>query len=129
MDQRHGYDAADFVRRQAPSHTDLQVAAALHDVGKRHAELGVIGRSIASILILLKTPLTTRMALYRDHGASAAIELEKLEAPQLVIDFARHHHAERPNTIDTDEWALLQAADQPPKAQKSPNAQITSDNP
>ncbi len=125
-DQRHGYVAAEHVRRHAPDRQDLQQAAALHDVGKRHARLGIIGRSVASVLILMGMPLSDRMAIYRDHGPRAAAELERLGAPQLVIDFARHHHGERPSSISRDDWSLLQLADQPAKAQKSSDSQISS---
>lgn len=86
-------------------------AALLHDIGKRHARLGIVGRSVASALILLGLPLTGRMAAYRDHGLAAARELADLGAPSLVIDFALHHHGRRPATIDDDTWDVLVAAD------------------
>jgi hypothetical protein len=32
-----------------------------------------------------------------------------------VSDFARHHHGERPLSINEDDWDLLQAADRAPR--------------
>lgn len=95
-------------------------AALLHDVGKRHAGLGPIGRSIASILIGLGGPLTRRMVSYRDHGPVAAEELDDLRCEQVVVDFARNHHAERPDSIARATWDILLKADGPAKAITSP---------
>jgi len=87
----------------------------LHDVGKRHARLGVFGRVLASVLIALHLPLRGRFASYRDHGEIGARELEAEGVELMVVEFARHHHRARPTTIDADTWELLQRADQPPK--------------
>lgn len=113
-DQRHGLHAAQVVVRGGGS-SDTVVAALVHDIGKRHARLGAIGRSVASILIVFRLPLTERMRAYRDHGMTGAAELERLGAPSLAIDFALHHHRRRPPTIDPDVWDLLVAADEPRK--------------
>jgi putative nucleotidyltransferase with HDIG domain len=91
------------------------MAALLHDIGKRHARLGLIGRSVASVLILLGLPLGQRMRTYRDHGMVAARELVGLSLPSLVVDFAMHHHGRRPPTIDPGIWDALIHADQPAK--------------
>jgi hypothetical protein len=114
-DQRHGYSAALTVVDSGSGDSGTVRAALLHDVGKRHARLGVIGRVLASMLILLHLPLPGRLGVYRDHGEIAAGELEAIGAEQLVVDFARHHHRSRPSTIDVGTWDLLQKADQPPK--------------
>jgi hypothetical protein len=114
-DQRHGYHAALVVMADGRHDGDTIVAALLHDVGKRHARLGVFGRSLASLMILTRLPLSDRMRAYRDHGLSGARELSRLGAPSLAIDFAMHHHGRRPPTIDPAIWELLVAADQPPK--------------
>lgn len=114
-DQRHGYHAAQSVVTDGFD-GEVVVAALMHDVGKRHSRLGILGRSLASLMILLHLPLTRRMAAYRDHGTVAADELELLDASSLVVDFARHHHAPRPETIELGVWEALQLADQPPKA-------------
>ena len=114
-DQRHAYTAALTVVSSGSGDETPVRAALLHDVGKRHARLGVIGRVLASVLILLHLPLPGRLGAYRDHGEIAAGELEAIGAEQLVVDFARHHHRSRPPTIDVSTWDLLQKADQPPK--------------
>jgi hypothetical protein len=114
-DQRHGYSAGLTVVDSGSGDSGTVRAALLHDVGKRHARLGVIGRVLASVLILLHLPLPGRLGVYRDHGEIAAGELESIGAEQLVVDFARHHHRSRPSTIDVSTWDLLQKADQPPK--------------
>ena len=126
-DQRHGHHAAQSVVASGVDDPDVIMAALLHDVGKRHARLGLIGRTIASLLILLHLPMPERMALYRDHGLSAARELGALGVPSVVIDFALHHHGTRPPTIEPSVWDVLVAADQPPKASARLRARITSD--
>lgn len=108
-DQRHGFEAAVQVLAHVPDRLDLVRAALLHDIGKRHARLGPAGRVIASLAMRLDLPLTSRQALYRDHGPLAAAELSG-DLP-VVVDFARHHHGARPGTIPEDEWVCLQAAD------------------
>ena len=125
-DQRHGYHAATIVMASGGAAPDVVVAALIHDVGKRHSRLGVLGRSIASILIIARLPLTRRFRAYRDHGMLAARELGRLGAPGLAIDFALHHHGRRPPSIDQPTWELLVAADRPPKPSAMPWGRITS---
>jgi hypothetical protein len=114
-DQRHGYHSALTVVALGIGDREIIQSALLHDVGKRHARLGVIGRSVASLLKRLGLPLTDRMSIYIDHGLHAARELAELGAPPLAIDFALHHHGERPDSIDPETWQTLLTADQPPK--------------
>jgi putative nucleotidyltransferase with HDIG domain len=124
-DQRHGFHAATTVI-EAGTGDELAVEAALlHDIGKRHADLSVIGRTFASLLIRLRLPLTRRMRLYRDHGQIAAAELEALGSDPLIVDFARHHHLKRPPTIPQPTWDLLLRADEPPKTRSAARARIT----
>lgn len=116
-DQRHGYEAGLYVLG-AGAEPSVVVAAALHDVGKRQAAYGILGRVTASLFILLRLPLTRRMRLYRDHGMTAAAELAALGAPPLAIDFALHHHSQRPPSISPAVWDLLLSADQPKTAHR-----------
>lgn len=125
-DQRHGYHAALSVIAAGKGDREVIMAALLHDVGKRHARLGIFGRSIASVMILAGLPLGDRMQTYRDHGMVGARELGALGAPSLVIDFAMHHHRSRPATIDPDTWEVLVVADQAPKTDPGHLAGITS---
>jgi hypothetical protein len=115
-DQRHGYHAALSVISDGHNDGEVITAALMHDVGKRHARLGVMGRSVASVMILLRLPLTERVIRYRDHGRNGARELTELGAPSLAIEFALHHQGERPQTIESRLWQVLIAADQAPKA-------------
>lgn len=128
VDQRHGYHAALSVISDGVSEPDVIVAALVHDVGKRHARLGLWGRTIASLLILVGIDPPERMRIYRDHGVVGARELGNALAPALAIDFALHHHAERPATIDRRVWDVLIAADQPPKTSVWERRRITSGN-
>ena len=121
-DQRHGFHAA-LVAIAGGGKLDVVRAALLHDVGKRHARLGVFGRAFASMAIRLGLPLTRRWRLYRDHGETAAWELEGLGCEGVIVDFARHHHGGRPLDIPAVTWDLLQLADQPPKTGATPVAE------
>ena len=129
VDQRHGYQAAVNVIDQGFHSGDLVTAALMHDVGKRHAHLGILGRTAASLMILARIPLTKRFRAYRDHGSVAAGELAERGASPLAVDFALHHHRERPPSIDRRSWAALVAADQPPNTLFKRHTGISSDAP
>ncbi|MEX0667714.1 MAG: HDIG domain-containing metalloprotein [Acidimicrobiia bacterium] len=110
-DQRHGLEAARYLSGLQPMRRDLIRAALLHDIGKRQAGLGPIGRSLASAYIKLGGAPRGKWRSYVDHGPAAAKALEALGAEVIVIDFARHHHGQRPDSISELDWALLQQAD------------------
>lgn len=126
VDQRHGYEACHIILRSGQSREDLVVAALTHDVAKRHARLGVIGRTLATLLISTGVRLGNRMTAYRDHGLVGARELSDAGAPPVAVAFAMHHQGERPRSITEDDWDLLVSADQPPKAWASLLRRITS---
>jgi putative nucleotidyltransferase with HDIG domain len=90
---------------------DLARAVLLHDVGKRHASLGTIGRSLATVMAWSHLPLPHKMTTYLDHAVLGADELQSMDCEDLVVAFARHHHGERPNWIDPLDWAALVGAD------------------
>lgn len=110
-DQRHGLQAARVLSRLAPGRSDLIRAALFHDAGKRHAGLGVWGRTVATLLAKLGLPTRGRFATYLNHGPLAADELGSAGVEAIVCDFARHHHATRPPSISSDDWDLLLQAD------------------
>lgn len=120
-DQAHGFGAALVVLDSGQSTAERLRAAMLHDIGKRSAGLGVMGRVAASLLIKLGLPLTRRFTRYRDHGPLGAAELEAAGSPPLVVAFARAHHGSRPEMLGEDDWALLQAADLPSNARLARN--------
>jgi hypothetical protein len=125
-DQRHAYHAALLVVASGTTESDVVVAALTHDVGKRHARLGVFARSAVSILIRLGVSSGSRLIAYRDHGLIGARELAIAGAPSLAVDFAMHHQRGRPSSIPQPAWDILVAADQPPKAWASIRGWITS---
>lgn len=109
-DQRHGLDSARSVLARG-ARNELAVAALVHDIGKRHARLGVFGRSIASALSRLRLPTFGRFRDYLDHGPRGADELDALGCQGIVVEFARHHHGNRPHEISPADWEVLIAAD------------------
>jgi hypothetical protein len=115
-DQRHAFAATLQVRSMIPDRTDLERAALLHDVGKRHAPLRITGRVLASLCELARLPGPGRLGRYLDHCAAGADDLARLEAEPLVVAFARHHHGSRPGDISEDDWRVLLAADGEQKA-------------
>jgi putative nucleotidyltransferase with HDIG domain len=104
-DQQHGLAAA----RHAP--LGLRRAALLHDIGKQMSGLGVWGRSLASAAAKLHIPVRGRFAQYLAHGPIGAEMLEAVGVEQVIVDYARCHHAERPKSISPEDWALLVEAD------------------
>ncbi|MFZ0013018.1 MAG: hypothetical protein WAL25_02775 [Acidimicrobiia bacterium] len=126
-DQRHGYQAALSVVADGVTDNGVIVAALMHDVGKRHSRLGLIGRSVASVMILMRlSRLPDRVAAYRDHGVTGARDLGRAGAPALAIDFALHHHGRRPPSIAPDTWKVLVKADEPAKTSGLRQSRITS---
>ncbi|MEX0757333.1 MAG: HD domain-containing protein [Acidimicrobiia bacterium] len=109
-DQRHGLDAARLAEKQGVS-SEVVMAALVHDIGKRHARLGVIGRSAAAICGRLGLPTPGRLGMYLDHPRLGADELAGFGANPLIVDFTRHHHGRRPSSIAENDWEILIASD------------------
>ena len=112
-DQRHGYSAARLVVAELGEHRAAVRAALLHDIGKRHARLGLAGRVLASVAIRMRLPLWGRARTYRDHGPIGSRELSGWGAEELVVEFARAHHGARPPRIDPAVWKVLCESDKP----------------
>jgi hypothetical protein len=111
FDQRHGLESARYMAALRNPRLDLIRSALLHDVGKRHARMGPIVRSLVSGWSKLGGKTTGGWRGYLDHGLVAARELSEIGAEPLVIEFALHHHGDRPDSIREEDWALLQQAD------------------
>lgn len=114
-DQRHGYSAARAVEAALGAHPSAVRAGLLHDVGKRHARLGLAGRTLASVAIRVRAPLWEGARVYRDHGVIGSRELADWGAEHLVVEFARSHHGDRPLSIDPAVWKVLLQSDKPQK--------------
>lgn len=114
-DQRHGYAAARRVESVLGAHPGAVRAALLHDIGKRHARLGLVGRVLASVAIRMRLPLWQGARTYRDHGWIGAGELSGWGAESLVVEFARAHHGTRPSGFDPAVWRALCESDKPQK--------------
>ena len=110
-DQRHGHDCGRWVAERRPDRPDLVRAAVLHDVAKRHAGLGAIGRALATVFTALRIPGPASFHRYTRHGPIGAEELASVGAEPLVVAFTEHHHGDRPETIQASDWELLKTAD------------------
>jgi hypothetical protein len=123
-DQRHALQCLQRVEASSPDRDDLAAAALLHDVGKRHSGLGVVGRVLASALDLVGLPAPGRLGHYLDHGNLGAEDLERAGSDPLAVAFARHHQARTPPAgFPEHDWAVLIASDEgrkPPSGEQRP---------
>ncbi|MEA2002835.1 MAG: hypothetical protein U9N84_13255 [Actinomycetota bacterium] len=110
IDQRHAFDVFRRVEERLSGDGEAATAALLHDVGKRHSDVGAVGRSLATVLDAIHLPLPGDWRRYRDHEALGAADLEEIGAGELVVAFARGR-AGRPESVDPDVWDTLVAAD------------------
>ena len=124
-DRRHAVaSAAAAVRLLGEAATDeLIVASALHDVGKLDAQLGTLGRAVASIAAGLlgpdrlerlgeRSPWTRRWWLYANHAALGAERLAAIGCAEPVVAWARdHHRSPSASSLGADVARALVAAD------------------
>ena len=110
MDQRHAYDVAQRVHSELGENGPAIKAALLHDVGKRHSDVGPIGRSLATVFDALRLPLPADWRRYRDHGELGAADLELIGADDLCVAFARGRF-DPATAADQSTWDALVAAD------------------
>jgi hypothetical protein len=127
QDRRHLVDSARQVQAALGPDADpvWPRAALLHDAGKYHAELGVLGRSFATVAAYGlghdrvrtwagRSGVRGRFGRYERHGEIGADELRAVGSPEPVAEWsALHHHPERfaASPIPTDVLAVLDRAD------------------
>ncbi len=110
IDQRHAFEVFRRVGERLGDNSRAAVAALLHDVGKRHSDVGAVGRSLATVFDTLHLPLPEDWRRYRDHEALGAADLEDIGADELAVAFARGRTG-RPQSVDPVVWDTLVAAD------------------
>lgn len=108
-DRRHCvFSGRELVRLLGPDADPVLVRASmLHDVGKVHAQLGTIGRSVSTVLTYALGPGRVRgwadrpgwrgrCGRYETHAERGADELRAAGSPPVVVAWAAgHHHPER----------------------------------
>jgi len=109
-DQRHSFAVASRVMQTIPGDDEAVRAALLHDVGKRHSELGAFRRSLATVLGHLGLPLGDRMRSYWDHGAIGAADLAAAGSSEFVVAFAAHH-SDGEHRAGSERWQAVLRAD------------------
>lgn len=110
-DQRHAHTCGRFVQNGDGSALAVN-AALLHDVGKSRSHLGPVGRSVATVLQLLKISGSARVQAYNQHGRIGAADLKAAGASDLAVSFAGSHQLKgTPEGQDKDTWNLLAQAD------------------
>ena len=105
-DRRHAIDGARAVEHSVPEpfRRDAVEAALVHDVGKRHARLGVIGRSFATVVgwcvrseprrvaLAERRGLAGRVGKYLRHDVVGAAEVAAVGGSPLAIAWTADHH-------------------------------------
>ena len=107
-DQRHAITVA--IRVKDRPH--LVEAALMHDVGKATIGLGAFGRALATLWGLTYLPIWGQWLRYINHGPIGAELLEANNATASTVSFARYHPGVPPTGFDSNDWCLLERADQ-----------------
>ncbi len=106
IDRAHSVRCAVAIRDELGSEaTDEIVASALHDVGKTDADLGTLGRVLATVVGKLvpsdrveawrgRSGLPGRVATYCSHEAIGADLLRAAGSSPLAVTWAAEHHLE-----------------------------------
>lgn len=106
-DQRHAFE----VYLRTGSDPDLAETALLHDVGKTRAPRGSVIRSLVTVLVACRVPVTGSWAVYRDHALIGADMLAVAGASAFTVAFTRTHPGPPTPGVDPDAWERLAAAD------------------
>ena len=106
-DQKHSVGVARTVARGSGADRAVVAAALLHDVGKVEADLGTVGRAVATLVGRRsgarwrdEPGIRGRIGCYLHHDAIGAALLEDAGADPLTVAWAREHH--RPE----DAWTV-----------------------
>ncbi len=124
-DQQHALGVARRVAATLGTQVGRPVLAAalLHDVGKTASGLGTVGRTVATLVGLVRPSrvrawrssigIRQRIALYLCHPELGAGQLERVRSDPLTVAWAREHHL--PRSAWSLPWEVgnaLRAADQ-----------------
>jgi putative nucleotidyltransferase with HDIG domain len=111
-DRRHAIGVAERVLEMLREEATRPVVAAalLHDVGKVDAQIGPVGRALATVIDRRTGP--SRFARYRRHDQIGAAMLDRAESDPLTIAWTREHHLAEVNwSLPPEVARALKAAD------------------
>lgn len=118
-DQKHSVGVARTVAGASGADRAVVAAALLHDVGKVDADLGTVGRAVATLVGRRRgarwrdeTGIRGRIGRYLHHDAIGAALLADAGADPLTVAWAREHHRpEETWTVPVEVGRALRDAD------------------